>query len=63
MTSLRGVKVMTHTRADALETIGNLSYVNRKMMMYSALTTAATGMDSVRQTKILKKMEKNSKRR
>ena len=54
---------MTHTRADALGTIGNLSYVNRKMMMYSALTTAATGMDSVRQTKILKKMEKNSKRR
>jgi len=49
--------------ADALETIGNLFYLNRKMVMYSALTAAATGMDSARQTKILRKMEKNSKRR
>ena len=49
--------------ADALETIGNLFYLNRKMTMYSALTAAATGMDSARQTKILRKMEKNSKRR
>ena len=49
--------------ADALETMGNLFYLNRKMVMYSALTAAATGMDSARQTKILRKMEKNSKRR
>ena len=27
-------------------------YLNRKMVMYSALTAAATGMDSARQTKI-----------
>jgi hypothetical protein len=49
--------------ADTLETIGNLFHLNRKMVMYSALTAAATGMDSARQTKILRKMEKNSKRR
>jgi hypothetical protein len=49
--------------ADALETIGNLFYLNRKMTMYSSLTAAATGMDSARQTKILRRMDKNSKRR
>ena len=34
--------------ADALETIGNLFYLNRKMTMYSAIT-AAMGMNSARQ--------------
>ena len=48
---------------DALGTIGNLFYLNRKMTMYSALTAAATGMDSARQTKILRKMEKEKRRR
>ena len=56
-------EVTNNALADALETIGNLFYLNRKMVMYSALTAAATGMDSARQTKILRKMEKNSKRR
>jgi len=48
---------------DALGTIGNLFYLNRKMTMYSALTAAATGMDSAKQTKILQKLEKDTKRR
>ena len=48
---------------DALGTIGNLFYLNRKMTMYSALTGAATGMDSAKQTKILQKLEKDTKRR
>ena len=48
---------------DALGTIGNLFYLQRKMTMYSALTAAATGMDSAKQTKILQKLEKDTKRR
>ena len=48
---------------DALGTIGNLFYLQRKMMMYSALTAAATGMDSAKQTKLLQKIEKDKKRR
>ena len=48
---------------DALGTIGNLFYLQRKMTMYSALTGAATGMDSAKQTKILQKIEKEKKRR
>ena len=48
---------------DALGTIGNLFYLNRKMTMFSALTAAATGMDSAKQTKILQKLEKDTKRR
>ena len=48
---------------DALQTIGNLFYLQRKMTMYSALTAAATGMDSAKQTKILQKIEKEKKRR
>jgi hypothetical protein len=48
---------------DALGTIGNLFYLQRKMTMYSALTAAAIGMDSAKQTKILQKLEKEKKRR
>jgi len=51
------------TIADALGTIGNLFYLQRKMGMYVALTAAATGMDSAKQTKILKTIEKGTKRR
>ena len=51
------------TLADALETIGNLFYLQRKMTMYDALTSAATGMDSAKQTKLLQKIEKETKRR
>ena len=51
------------TLADALGTIGNLFYLQRKMGMYVALTAAATGMDSAKQTKILQKIEKEKRRR
>ena len=44
--------------ADALEKIGNLFYLQRKMGMYIALTTAATGVGIDKSAKILKKMEK-----
>ena len=51
------------TLADALGTIGNLFYLQRKMGMYVALTAAATGMDSANQTKILQKIKKEKTRR
>ena len=44
--------------ADALERIGNLFYLQRKMGMYIALTSAATGVGIDKSTKILKRMEK-----
>ena len=49
------------TLADAFGTIADLFYLQRKMMMYSSLTSAATGMDSAKQTKILQKVEKQLK--
>ena len=50
------------TLSDAPGTIGNLFYLQRKMGMYVALTAAAIGMDSAKQTKILQKIEKEKKR-
>ena len=47
----------------ALETIANLFYLQRKMTMYDALTSAATGVGVDKGTKILQKMEKEKKRR
>ncbi len=44
--------------ADALERIGNLFYLQRKMGMYIALTSAATGVGIEKSPKILKRMEK-----
>ena len=44
--------------ADALERIGNLFYLQRKMGMYIALTSAATGEGIDKSAKILKRMEK-----
>ena len=44
--------------ADALERIENLFCLQRKMGMYIALTTAATGVGIDKSAKILKKMEK-----
>tara|TARA_Y100000593_G_scaffold81187_1_gene151818 strand:- start:1235 stop:1606 length:372 start_codon:yes stop_codon:yes gene_type:complete len=44
--------------ADALETIGDILFYQRKMEMYVALTVAATGMDSAKQTKLLQKISK-----
>ena len=48
---------------DALETIGNLFYLQRKMGMYDALTSAATGVGLDRAYKLLQKIEKDKKRR
>ena len=48
---------------DALQTIGNLFYLQRKMTMYDALTSAATGIGVDRGYKFLQKLEKEKKRR
>ena len=64
--SLRKSKTTEDTNknlADALETIGNLFYLQRKMIMYDALTSAATGMESAKQTKLLQKIEPEKRRR
>lgn len=44
--------------ASALETIGSLFYLQRKMGMYIALTSAATGVGLDKSAKILKRLEK-----
>ena len=49
--------------ADALGTIGNLFFLLRKMGMYDALTSAATGVGVDRGYKLLQKIEKEKKRR
>ena len=46
---------------DALDTLGNLFFLQRKMGMYIALTAAATGMNSAKQTQILQRLEKGKK--
>jgi len=48
---------------DALDTLGNLFFLQRKMGMYIALTAAATGMNSAKQTQILQRLEKGKKYR
>ena len=47
--------------ADALETMGKLFWLQRKMGMYTALTAAATGVGVDKSTKILKRMEKQKR--
>ena len=47
--------------ADALGTIGNLFFLQRKMTMYDALTSAATGVGVDRGYKLLQKIEKEKK--
>ena len=49
--------------ADALETIASLFYLQRKMTMYDALTSAATGVGVDKGTKILQRIEKEKRRR
>ena len=44
--------------AEALNTIGSLFYLNRKMLMYVAMTAASTGMNNSQQNKILKRLDK-----
>jgi hypothetical protein len=47
--------------ADALETMGKLFWLQRKMGMYTALTAAATGVGVDKSTKILQLMEKQKR--
>ena len=47
--------------ADALETMGKLFWLQRKMGMYTALTAAATGVGVDKSTKILQRMEKQKR--
>lgn len=47
--------------ADALETIGKLFWLQRKMGMYTALTAAAAGVGVDKSTKILQRMEKQKR--
>ncbi len=47
--------------ADALETMGKLFWLQRKMGMYTALTAAATGVGVEKSTKILQRMEKQKR--
>jgi hypothetical protein len=64
--SLRRSKTPEETNkhlADAIENIGNLFYLQRKMQMYDALTSASTGVGIDKSTKLLLKMEKQKSRR
>ena len=64
--SLRKSKTPEETNkhlADAIENIGNLFYLQRKMQMYDALTSASTGVGIDKSTKLLLKMEKQKSRR
>jgi len=63
--SLRKSKTPEETNkhlADALNNIGNLFFLQRNMQMFSAWTSAATGVGD-KGTKILQKMEKSQKSR
>ena len=44
--------------SDAMNTLGTLFYLNRKMMLYVAITSASTGINSSKHTEILKKLNK-----
>ncbi len=44
--------------ADAIETIGSLFYLQRRMEMYSALVSSSTGFGVDRTYKLLQKIEK-----
>jgi len=64
--SLRKSKTPEETNkhlADAIENIGNLFYLQRKMQIYDALTSASTGVGIDKSTKLLLKMEKQKSRR
>ena len=64
--SLRKSKTPEETNkhlADAIENIGNLFYLQRKMQIYDALTSASTGVGIDKSTNLLLKMEKQKSRR
>ena len=58
LNSAKSVEDANKHLADALEKIGNLFYLQRKMGMYIALTSAATGVGIDKSAKTLKRMEK-----
>ena len=49
--------------ADALETIASLFYQQRKMLMYLTMVSASGGLGVDRSYKLLRKMDKEKKRR
>ena len=61
LNSAKSVEDANKHIADALEKIGNLFYLQRKMGMYIALTSAATGVGIDKSAKILKRMEKQKR--
>ena len=61
LNSAKDIQNSNRHLADALEKIGNLFYLQRKMGMYLALTTAATGVGIDKSAKILKRMEKRKR--
>ena len=48
---------------DIFNTLGNIMFYQRKMMMYSSLVSGSAGLGVDRSYKLLKKMEKEKKRR
>ena len=61
LNSAKDIQNSNRHLADALEKIGNLFYLQRKMGMYLAFTTAATGVGIDKSAKILKRMEKRKR--
>ena len=61
LNSAKDIQNSNRHLADALEKIGNLFYLQRKMGMYLALTTAATGVGIDKSAKLLKRMEKGKR--
>ena len=61
LNSAKDIQNSNRHLADALERIGNLFYLQRKMGMYIALTSAATGVGIDKSAKILKRMEKRKR--
>ena len=61
LNSAKDIQNSNRHLADALEKIGNLFYLQRKMGMYLALTTAARGVGIDKSAKILKRMEKRKR--
>ena len=61
LNSAKDIQNSNRHLADALEKIGNLFYLQRKIGIYLALTTAATGVGIDKSAKILKRMEKRKR--
>ena len=61
LNSAKDIQNSNRHLADALEKIGNLFYLQRKMGMYLALTTAAKAVGIDKSAKILKRMEKRKR--